>query len=160
MTPIHRSGHASPICVSKQRVEPTYPTARRASSGDIGGRSHGQRLAWILCQKLFHARQRTGDVFLAIGIGNTNVPLPQRAEIRPPNRGHTRLLKQLAGQLLSFPAGLGDIGKGIKGALRRDARDPGDVIELRDHRFAPRVELRHHLSDCSLWTGQRLNPKL
>ncbi len=111
----------------------------------------------ILCQKLFHAGQRTGDVFLTIGIGNTNVPLPQRAEIRPPNRGHTRLLQQLAGQLLSFPAGLRDIGKGIKGALRRDARDPGDVIELRDHRFAPRVELRHHLSNCGLRTSQRLN---
>ena len=112
MTPIPRLGRASPICASERRVERVRVTLKRirqpqSDPGALHPRFHpeagaearvksvssGQRLALILCQKIFHARQSTRDIFLTVGIGNTNVSLSKRAEIRPADRGNTGLLK-------------------------------------------------------------------
>src|SRR4051794_30614124 len=105
-------------------------------------------------QEAIHALQGAQDVFSRVGIGYTQIPFAQDAEVGAADQRNTRLVEQRIGQWLGVPAGLLDVGEGIEGALGRDAGNPRQLVETFHHQLATLVERNAHMRHRILRPGQ------
>ena len=106
-------------------------------------------------QEFAHAVQRLENILRRIGVGDAQIPFSQYAEIRAADQGDAGFTEQRVGQGLGLPAGLADIREGIEGALGRDARNPGQLVQAFHHDFPALVEFGHHFQHRLLRPGQR-----
>src|SRR5262249_54967118 len=108
-----------------------------------------------LGEELADPSDRLADVLRRVGVGEAEIGLAENAEIGAAGGGDPGLLEGLPGGRLCLQAGPGDVWESVEGALRRDARDAGELVQFLDHDLPPLVELGDHLADRVLRAGER-----
>src|SRR5882757_3474683 len=80
----------------------------------------------VLAQELADPGDRLTDVLLGVGVGDPQVALAARPEVRTAEHRYAGLLEQRVRQRRGLPPRPGDVRKGVERALRVVTTDPGE----------------------------------
>src|SRR6266700_4457967 len=111
-----------------------------------------------VAEKAPNALDRLGDRLEAVGVGEPDIILAERAKAGAGDRRHPFFVEQPALESAGVVPGPGNVGEGVEGTARLGAADPGKPVERRGDHLAALGECLDHAVDRLTRAFERGDP--